>query len=156
MNYNQPKYYSNIFNSNNRGKRILSIDKLYEGQNYLITYEKKTATTSWGNDECGPLTKKTFSGTLNSVEMAYYGIYIRMGTAKYDGITMTDQIHEYHWQEQCTLADMLYMRVYEYKLDIDLQTQLKLFNYYKKTAKNLCIELNICEDIEQIIRKYLI
>mgnify|MGYP000595236004 CR=1 FL=1 len=148
--YHEPKYYFNHFNSKNAGNRIYDINKLYEGQNYLLT------SNSCGiEDECGPLSKKTFSGSLYSTKMAYYSIYIRIGTAKYDGINMKDQIHEYHWQRQCTLADM-YIEVYEYRLDLNLQTQIKWCKYYKKTVKNLCAELGISEDLEKIICKYII
>jgi hypothetical protein len=154
--YHEPKYYSNHFNSKNAGNRIYDINKLYEGQNYLLTYNNNDfSSNSWGKDECGPLSKKTFSGRLDSTEMAYYGIYVRIGTAKYDGLNMKDQIHEYHWQRQCTLADMR-IEVYEYRLDLNLQTQIKWCKYYKKTVKNLCSELGICEDVEKIICKYII
>ena len=150
----EPKYYFNQFNSNNAGKRIMSIDNLYKGQNYLVTYDKYVPSDLWGLDICGPLVEKSFSGTPGSTEMGYYGIEFRVGTAKYDGINMKDQINQFHWQRQCTLADMR-IKVFEYRLDLRLQTQIKWFKYYKKTAKNLCAELGICEDIERILLKFL-
>lgn len=151
----EPKYYFNQFNSKNAGKRIMSIDKLYEGQNYLITYDKVGLDESRGADICGPLVEKSFSGTPSSTKMAYYGIEFRIGTAKYDGINMKDQINQFHWQQQCTLADMR-LKVYEYRLDLNLQAQIKWFNYYKKTAKNVCVELGVCEDVERIMLKFLV
>ncbi len=120
----EPKYYFNQFNSKNAGKRIVSIDKLYEGQNYLITYDKVGLDESSAADICGPLVEKSFSGTPGSTEMAYYGIEFRVGTAKYDGINMKDQINQFNWQRQCTLADMR-IKVYEYRLDLNLQAQIK-------------------------------
>ncbi len=52
----------------------------------------------------------------------YYGIYFRIGLAKYDGITMTDQIHQYHLQSHLNLHSIK-LKIYEYNLSSQLQEQ---------------------------------
>ena len=86
--------------------------------------------------------------------MNYYGIYFRIGLAKYDGITISDQIHQYHLQSHQTIGDMQ-LQIYECYLSQDLQTQIKTRWYYKKTVMNLCKELNICEDMQFYILRFL-
>ena len=83
----------------------------------------------------------------------YYGMYFRIGLAKYDGITLTVQVHQYHLQSHLNLPAMQ-LNIYEYNLADNLQKQIKYWRYYKKTINNLCKELNIPEDIERLINKY--
>lgn len=140
------KYYDNIFNEKNKGARVMDIDKLIEGQIYLLDMQ--------GDIKCGPLSKKTLSNLPEINEINYYGIYFRIGMAKYDGITMKDQVYQYHLQSHLNLPAMQ-LKIYEYNLAGNLQEQIKLTKYYKKTIFNLCKELGVCEDIERMINKYL-
>ena len=140
------QFYNNIFGANNKGKRIMNIDKLYEGQNYLLD------DMSTKNIKCGPLIKKNCSDVVD--EINYYGMYFRVGFAKYDGINIKDQIHQYHLQSHLNLPNF-HLHIYEYNLEDKLQKQIKCFWYYKKTINNLCEELNISEDIQRIINKFL-
>ena len=73
--------------------------------------------------------------------------------AKYDGITLDDQVHQYHLQSHLNLPAMQ-LYIYEYNLAGNLQEQIKTWRYYKKTINNLCKELNIPEDIERMINRY--
>ena len=95
------------------------------------------------------------NSVFKQVEINYYGIYFRIGFAKYDGITVSDQIRQYHLQSHRNIRDMHYIQIYEYYLSHDLQKQIKTRWYYKKTVNNLCSELNICEDIEKMIIRFL-
>ena len=140
------KYYDNIFNVKNKGARVMDIDKLIEGQIYLLDMQ--------GDIKCGPLSKKTLSNLPEINAINYYGIYFRVGMAKYDGINMKDQVYHYHLQVHLNLS-ITPICIYEYYLAGNLQKQIKTWRYYKKTINNLCKELNIPEDIERIINKYL-
>ena len=138
------KYFYNSVNQASRGKKIFKFDKLYHGQKYILV----------DNDVilCGPLIKKDLSDFVDRTN--YYGIYFRIGLAKYDGITIKDQIYEYHIQSHCDIID-IQLKIYECYLFQDLQQQIKNQWYYKKTIMNLCKELKICEDIEYYILKFL-
>lgn len=138
------KFYNNIYNVNNKGKRIMDMDKLNEGKLYVLDMH--------GDIKCGPLVKKELSDMVDRTN--YYGMYFRIGLAKYDGITMQDQIHQYHLQSHLNLPAMQ-LHIYEYNLASNLQEQIKTWWYYKKTINNLCKELGVCEDIERLINKYL-
>lgn len=138
------KYFYNNFDSNSKGKQILDFDKLYTGQKYILVQNQYFV--------CGPLVKKTLSNS--NFEMNYYEIYFRIGLAKYDGITISDQIHQYHIQSHETLRS-IQLQIYECYLSQDLQTQIKTRWYYKKTVMNLCKELNICEDMQFYILRFL-
>ena len=138
------KFYDNIYDVNNKGKRIMDMDKLNEGKQYVLDMH--------GDIKCGPLVKKELSDMVDRTN--YYGMYFRIGLAKYDGITMQDQIHQYHLQSHLNLPAMQ-LKIYEYNLASNLQEQIKTWWYYKKTINNLCKELGVCEDIERMINKYL-
>ena len=140
------KYYDNIFNEKNKGARVMDIDKLNVGQKYILFIN--------GQVECGPLIKKTLSNLPEIYAINYYGIYFRIGLAKYDRITLTDQEHHYQLQSHLNLPAMK-LKIYEYNLAGNLQEQIKYWRYYKKTINNLCKELNIPDDIERLISKYL-
>ena len=142
---NNAQYLYNHFDPESRGKRILDFDQLYTGQNYILVTEHEVL--------CGPFVRKTLSQSIG--EINYYGIYFRIGLAKYDGITISNQIHQYHLQSHLNIRDMHYLQIYEYYLSRDLQKQIKTRWYYKKTVNNLCSELNICEDIEKYIFRFL-
>ena len=137
------KLYDNKFDVKNKRSQIMDIDKLNEGQKYILDMH--------GDIKCGPLIKKTLSDLFNSTN--YYGMYFRIGLAKYDGITLEDQVHQYHLQSHLNLPAMQ-LHIYEYNLAGNLQEQIKYWRYYKKTINNLCKELNIPEDIERLINKY--
>jgi hypothetical protein len=137
------KFYDNIYDVNNKGKRIMDMDKLNEGKQYVLDMH--------GDIKCGPLVKKELSDMVDRTN--YYGMYFRIGLAKYDGITLQDQIHQYHLQSHLNLPAMQ-LHIYEYNLASNLQEQIKTWWYYKKTIFNLCKELGICEDIERMISKY--
>ena len=139
------KYYDNKIEVKNKGARVMDMDKLNEGQLYVLDMH--------GDIKCGPLVNKTLSNLSKINAINYYGIYFRIGLAKYDGITMTDQIHQYHLQSHLNLHSIK-LKIYEYNLSSQLQEQIKTWWYYKKTINNLCKELNICEDIERMINKY--
>ena len=139
------KYYDNKIEVKNKGARVMDMDKLNEGQLYVLDMH--------GDIKCGPLVNKTLSNLSKINAINYYGIYFRIGLAKYDGITMTDQIHQYHLQSHLNLHSIK-LKIYEYNLSSQLQEQIKTWRYYKKTINNLCKELNICEDIERMINKY--
>ena len=138
------KFYNNMYDVNNKGKRIMDMDKLTEGKLYVLDMH--------GDIKCGPLVKKELSDMVDRTN--YYGMYFRIGLAKYDGITMQDQIHQYHLQSHLNLPAMQ-LKIYEYNLASNLQEQIKTWWYYKKTINNLCKELNIPDDIERMISKYL-
>lgn len=138
------KFYDNIYDVNNKGKRIMDMDKLNEGKLYVLDMH--------GDIKCGPLVKKELSDMVDRTN--YYGMYFRIGLAKYDGITLQDQIHQYHLQSHLNLPAMQ-LHIYEYNLASNLQEQIKTWWYYKKTIFNLCKERNISEDIERLINKYL-
>ena len=138
------KFYDNIYDVNNKGKRIMDMDKLCEGKQYVLDMH--------GDIKCGPLVKKELSNSVDRTN--YYGMYFRVGLAKYDGITLQDQIHQYHLQSHLNLPAMQ-LKIYEYNLAGNLQEQIKYWRYYKKTINNLCKELNIPDDIERLISKYL-
>ena len=138
------KFYDNIYDVNNKGKRIMDMDKLNEGKQYVLDMH--------GDIKCGPLVKKELSDMVDRTN--YYGMYFRIGLAKYDGITLQDQIHQYHLQSHLNLPAMQ-LKIYEYNLAGNLQEQIKTWWYYKKTINNLCKELGVCEDIERMINKYL-
>ena len=138
------KFYNNKFDVNNKGERIMDMDKLTEGKLYVLDMH--------GDIKCGPLVKKELSDMVDRTN--YYGMYFRIGLAKYDGITMQDQIHQYHLQSHLNLPAMQ-LKIYEYNLASNLQEQIKTWRYYKKTINNLCKELNIPDDIERLISKYL-
>ena len=140
------KYYDNIFNEKNKGARVMDIDKLNVGQKYILFIN--------GQVECGPLSKKTLSNLPEINAINYYGIYFRVGMAKYDGINMKDQVYHYHLQVHLNLS-ITPICIYEYYLAGNLQEQIKTWRYYKKTINNLCKELNIPDDIERLISKYL-
>jgi hypothetical protein len=140
--YSPSKYYDNSFDVANKGKRILDFNKLNVGQKYLLTIHEQV--------ECGPLIQKDLSSGL---QINYYGMSFRIGTAKYDGINMVDQVHLYHLQSHLNLPAMQ-LCIFEYKLAGNLQEQIKWIKYYKKTINNLCSELNVSEDIERLIGKY--
>ena len=144
MNYPPPVYYDNILNKNNKGKRIMDMDKLYKGQIYVLDMH--------GDIRCGPLINKELSDLKERTN--YFGMYFCIGTAKYDGINMKDQVHQYHLQSHLNLPAMQ-LEIYEYHLTGDLEAQIKNFWYYKKTVYNLCRELNINEDIEKWIKLFL-
>ena len=147
----EPKLYDNIFNFKNAGPRIYNMDDLHEGQKYVLDIPGSNNEPQY---ECGPLIKKTHTKNVKlPYEIGYCGIWFRIGTAKYNGTKMEDQVHQYHWQDHIKLSDMR-VKIYEYYLDGDLQTQIRLLPYYKKTVKNICSELNICEDIERLISRY--
>ena len=137
------KYYDNKIEVKNKGARGMDMDKLNEGQLYVLDMH--------GDIKFGPLIKKELSVMVDRINE--YGIYFRIGLAKYDGITLTDQIHQYHLQSHLNLPAMQ-LQIYEYNLAGNLQEQIKTWRYYKKTINNLCKELNIPEDIERIINKY--
>ena len=139
------KFYDNIYDVNNKGARIMDMDKLNVGQKYILFIN--------GNVECGPLIKKTLSNLPEIYAINYYGIYFRIGLAKYDGITLTDQEHHYQLQSHLNLPAMK-LKIYEYNLAGNLQEQIKYYRYYKKTINNLCKERNISEDIERMINRY--
>jgi hypothetical protein len=141
---NEMKFYDNIYDVNNKGTQIINMDKLTESKLYLLDMH--------GDIKCGPLVKKDLSDFVNRTN--YYGMYFRIGLAKYDGITLTDQVHQYYLQSHLNLPAMQ-LKIYEYNLAGNLQEQIKCWRYYKKTINNLCKELNICEDIEIMINKYL-
>jgi len=141
---NNPQYFYNSFNPASRGKQIFEFDQLYTGQNYILVIDKDVL--------CGPLVRKTISNS--TVEINYYGIYFRIGLAKYDGITISDKIHQYHLQSHLNIRDM-HLQIYEYDLSRDLQKQIKTRWYYKKPMMNLCSELRICEDMQYYILKFL-
>jgi hypothetical protein len=138
-------YYNNNFDANNKGKRILDMDKLYEGQIYLLDMH--------GIHTCGQLIEKSLSDLPERIN--YYSMYFKIGTAKYDKINMVNMINQYHLQSHLNLPAMQ-LYIYEYHLANQLQYQIKHFWYYKKSVNNLCKELHICEDIEKVIYKYLI
>jgi hypothetical protein len=142
---NNAQYFYNHFDPTSRCKQILDFDQLYTGQNYILVTDQDVL--------CGPLVRKTLSNS--TIEINYYGIYFRIGLAKYDGITVSDQIRQYHLQSHRNIRDMHYIQIYEYYLSRNLQKQIKTWWYYKKTVNNLCSELNICEDIEKMITKFL-
>jgi hypothetical protein len=137
------KFYNNIYNVNNKGKRIMDMNKLTEGKLYVLDMH--------GDIKFGPLIKKDLSNFVDRTN--YYGLYFRIGLAKYDGITLTDHVHQYHLQSHLNLPAMQ-LHIYEYNLFSQLQEQIKYWQYYKKTINNLCKELNIPEDIERIIKLY--
>jgi len=137
------KFYDNIYDVNNKGNRIMDMDKLTEGKLYVLDMH--------GDIKFGPLIKKELSNLVDITN--YYSMYFRVGFAKYDGITLTDQIHQYHLQSHQNLPAMQ-LKIYEYNLAGNLQEQIKYWQYYKKTINNLCKELNIPEDIERLISKY--
>ena len=139
------KMYNNIYDVNNIGKRIMDINKLNIGQKYI--------SFICGEVQCGPLIKKTLSELTIPNEINYYGIYFRIGLAKYDGINIEDRVHQYYLQSHLNLPE-LKLQIYEYNLAGNLQEQIKWTKYYKKTINNLCSELNISEDIERLINKY--
>ena len=128
------KFYDNIYDVNNKGARIMDMDKLNVGQKYILFIN--------GQVECGPLIKKTLSNLPEIYAINYYGIYFRIGLAKYDGITLQDQIHQYHLQSHLNLPAMQ-LHIYEYNLASNLQEQIKTWWYYKKTINNLCKELGV-------------
>jgi hypothetical protein len=138
------KFYDNMYDVNNKGSRVMDMDKLTEGKLYVLDMH--------GDIKFGPLIKKELSVMVDRINE--YGIYFRIGFAKYDGITLTDQIHQYHLQSHLNLPAMQ-LKIYEYNLAGNLQEQIKWTKYYKKTINNLCKELNISEDIERLISKYL-
>jgi hypothetical protein len=138
------QFFNNIFDVKNKGKLVLDIGKLNEGQTYILYMS--------GDIKCGPLIKNTLQLCMTDPQL-YYGIYFRIGLAKYDGITMTDQIHQYHLQSHLNLHSIK-LKIYEYNLSSQLQEQIKTWRYYRKTIFNLCKELNIPEDIERLINKY--
>ena len=138
------KFYDNMYDVNNKGHRIMNMDKLTEGKLYVLDMH--------GDIKCGPLIKKELSDLVDRTN--YYGIYFRIGLAKYDGITLTDQVHQYHLQSHLNLPAMQ-LKIYEYNLAGNLQEQIKYWRYYKKTINNLCKELGVCEDIERMIKSYL-
>ena len=149
---NNAQYFYNKVDLNSKGKRIFDFDKLYPGQKYILVQNQYFA--------CGPLVKKTLSN-LPGCRMNYYGIYFRVGFAKYDGITISDQTHQYHLQSHQTFRN-LQTQIYECYLSRDLQIQINsqsyciiMQRYYKKTVMNLCKELNICEDMQYYILKFL-
>ena len=137
------KFYNNKFEVNNKGSRVMDMDKLTEGKLYVLDMH--------GDIKCGPLIKKELSDLVDRTN--YYGMYFRIGLAKYDGITLTDQIHQYHLQSHLNLPAMQ-LHIYEYNLAGNLQEQIKYYRYYKKTINNLCKERNISEDIERMINRY--
>ncbi len=141
-------YYNNKFIIPKNKKQIIDIDKLYEGQLYLLDMNRAI--------NCGPLIKKTIN--ISPYKTTYNSIYFKVGTAKYDGINMNEQIHQYHIQSQVNLSDIK-LKIYDYVLDNSLQYQIKNYwycKYCKKTVYNLCNELNISEDIEKMIQLFLI
>jgi len=121
------KLYDNKFDVKNKGSRIMDMDKLNEGQTYILDMH--------GNIKCGPLIKKTLSDLVNSTN--YYGIYFRVGMATYDRINMKDQVYHYHLQVHLNLS-ITPICIYEYNLAGNLQEQIKTWRYYKKTINNLC------------------
>ena len=135
------KYFYNKVDLNSKGKRIFDFNQLYPGQKYILVLDTEVL--------CGPLVKKTVR--VLTVAPNYYGIYFRVGLAKYDGITISDQTRAYHLQ---SLQNM-HLQIYEYYLSRDLQKQIKVRWYYKKTMMNLCRELRICEDMQYYILKFL-
>ena len=141
-----PKYYDNKLEVKNKGARVMDMDKLNEGQLYVLDMH--------GDIKCGPLVNKTLSNLPEINATNYYGMYFRIGLAKYDGITLQDQVHHYHLQSHLNLPAMQ-LKIYEYNLAGNLQEQIKTWRYYKKTIFNLCKELNISEDIERLIKSYL-
>ena len=138
-------YYNNKFIIPKNKKQITDINKLYEGQLYLLDMTETI--------HCGPLIKKT--NNISPYKEIYNSIYFKVGTAKYDGINMNEQIHQYHLQNHLNLSDIK-LKIYEYVLDNNLQYQIKNYKYYKKTVYNLCNELHISEDIEKMIQLFLI
>ena len=110
----------------------MDMDKLNEGKQYVLDMH--------GDIKCGPLVKKELSDMVDRTN--YYGMYFRIGLAKYDGITMKDQIHQYHLQSHLNLPAMQ-LKIYEYNLASNLQEQIKTWWYYKKTINNLCKELGV-------------
>ena len=145
------KFYDNILNKNNKGVRIMDIDKLYKGKTYVLDIH--------GTVTIGPLINKIEPknkyNTENAfIEIEYYVMYFRIGTAKYDGINMEDQVHQYSLQSHLNLPAMQ-LKIYEYPLNFELQKQIKNYWYYIKTVKNLCVEINISEDIEKMIKSFL-
>ena len=115
------KFYDNIYDVNNKGKRIMDMDKLNERKLYVLDMH--------GDIKCGPLVKKELSDMVDRTN--YYGMYFRIGLAKYDGITLQDQIHQYHLQSHLNLPAMQ-LHIYEYNLADNLQKQIKTWWYYKK------------------------
>ena len=108
------KFYDNIYDVKNKGNRIMDMDKLTEGQKYILDMH--------GDIKCGPLINKELSDMDDRIN--YYGIYFRIGLAKYDGITLTNQIHQYHLQSHLNLPAMQ-LKIYEYNLAGNLQEQIK-------------------------------
>ena len=139
------KFYDNPYELANKGKQITDINKLYEGQYYLLDMN--------GTIKCGYLIQKTLSNSTTDIN--YYGMYFKVGNSILDGVTLINQIRQYHIQSHCNL-DIMKLKIYEYYFSVNLQKQIKWFKYYKKTTNNLCTELNIPEDIQKIIFKYLI
>ena len=137
------KFYDNIYDVKNKSSRVMDMDKLTEGKLYVLDMH--------GDIKFGPLIKKELSNSVDRIN--YYGIYFRIGLAKYDGITLTDQVHQYHLQSHLNLPAMQ-LKIYEYNLAGNLQEQIKWTKYYKKTINNLCKELGVCEDIERLINRY--
>ncbi len=107
------KFYNNIYNVNNKGKRIMDMNKLTEGKLYVLDMH--------GDIKFGPLIKKDLSNFVDRTN--YYGLYFRIGLAKYDGITLTDHVHQYHLQSNLNLPAMQ-LHIYEYNLAGNLQDQI--------------------------------
>ena len=141
---NRMQFFNNIFEVKNKGARIMDINKLNEEQKYILDMS--------GDIKCGPLIKNTLQLCMTDSQL-YYGMYFRIGLAKYDGITLDDQVHQYHLQSHLNLPAMQ-LYIYEYNLAGNLQEQIKYWRYYKKTINNLCKELNIPEDIERLSKYF--
>ena len=167
MDEHEPELYDNIFNFKNAGKRIYNMDDLHEGQKYVLDIAPSThprskyvllddipVPNSPSDQECGILIHKYHDEITLPTQVSFWGLWFRIGIVNYNGTKMEDRIHTYHWPDHIKTTDMR-VKIYEYYLDRDLQTQIRLLPYYKKTVKNICSELNICEDIERMICRYL-
>jgi len=147
MNQNhQVKFYDNICHRANIGKQINDLTQLNESQTYVVHVG--------GEFKYGPLIKKTITTRSPVYGSKWINIFFRVGLSNYDGITIEEQINQFHLQmnqNSCYTQDF----IYEYYMDRALQEQIKKFQYYKNTASKICKEKSICEDVERKIQKYL-
>jgi len=148
-----------FFDIKNIGKQVDTIYKLNEGQIYIIeittgnmirgiivpTIDTKNISKSY---TCGILINKKISNQYSN------NVDFHVGYIYDDNKNIKE--HIYNLFLACDLTSIKSItRIYEYYLTFDLQRQIKWSMYYKKTINNLCKELQINEDIEKMIFKFL-